>query len=442
MKNFSFIFVKDYNEYILYHDRVRITNKKFSDAIKELVQGHKSDVAAYFTYRAIVSDEHRKHYFNHKEVHHGEIFGDTGIDGLKMDFNFGLRLDVPEGDWHIKISDYESGHIFFEHDVSDMRLIASEGYYIHWQIEVSKDGEKVFEHTFDPAGQDVLVAFLTGTMGDTLAILPYVEEFKRRYNCNMKVYLPQYMNEVVKNFFPHLELVNKITYDYYATYYPSLYMGDIFAMPVDCRTIPLELTGKSYFGLHHIVPMPKFTPTKKRKIKQPYVCIAVQASGLRKTWLYPGGWDIVVDYLKSLGYRVICIDKHKVETGDGYKMAKPKGAEDFTGNLPLMNRANMLYYADFFIGSGSGLAWLAHYVGCKVIMISGFSQDWCEFDNPYRISNRFVCNGCYNDIDEMYSKKVCLQYAGTERELECHKKISPRQVIRAIDRLIADKKET
>ena len=52
----------------------------------------------------------------------------------------------------------------------------------------------------------------------------------------------------------------------------------------------------------------------QKSAESPYVCIGVQASMTAKGWLYPHGWDIVVDYLKSLGYRVLCIDKNKSES--------------------------------------------------------------------------------------------------------------------------------
>lgn len=102
----------------------------------------------------------------------------------------------------------------------------------------------------------------------------------------------------------------------------------------------------------------------------------------------------------------------------------------------------MLYYAEFFIGLSSGLAWLANVVDCPVVMICGFSKDWHEFHTPYRVMNRLVCNGCLNDLRVDFRKVKCPYHKGTERELECQKKISPRQVINVIDRLIADRNLT
>lgn len=72
-------------------------------------------------------------------------------------------------------------------------------------------------------------------------------------------------------------------------------------------------------------------------------------------------------------------------------------------------------------------------------MIGGFSKDWFEFYTPYRVANRFVCNGCLNDVRAHFIFEVCPYHENTPRELECQKKIFPQQVINAIDRLIADR---
>lgn len=101
----------------------------------------------------------------------------------------------------------------------------------------------------------------------------------------------------------------------------------------------------------------------------------------------------------------------------------------------------MLYHAEFFIGLSSGLAWVANAVNCPVVMICGFSQDWFEFYTPYRVANRLVCNGCFNDVHAIFMGG-CPRHKGTTRELECQKKIYPAHVIDAINRLIIDENLT
>ncbi|MXE01749.1 autotransporter strand-loop-strand O-heptosyltransferase, partial [Escherichia coli] len=46
-----------------------------------------------------------------------------------------------------------------------------------------------------------------------------------------------------------------------------------------------------------------------RVIQEPYVCIATQSTCQAKYWNNGTGWSEVVAYLKSLGYRVLCIDR-------------------------------------------------------------------------------------------------------------------------------------
>jgi autotransporter strand-loop-strand O-heptosyltransferase len=144
----------------------------------------------------------------------------------------------------------------------------------------------------------------------------------------------------------------------------------------------------------------------------------------------------------DLGYRVLCIDKakHYTRTTE-FTMNMPENAEDFTADRPLLERADMLCHADFFIGLSSGLSWLAYTADCPVIMIAGFTMCWSEFPTPYRVYNKLVCTGCYNDLRINWQGNGCERHwAGSPEILQCSKKITPRMVIQAIDRLIADKK--
>jgi hypothetical protein len=119
-----------------------------------------------------------------------------------------------------------------------------------------------------------------------------------------------------------------------------------------------------------------------RPIPDPYVFIAVQSSTWRKNLTNPEGWHAVVAFLKSHGYRVICIDqKHVYGTGIVWNHI-PHGAEDQTGDRPLEERARWIKHAEFFIGLSSGLSWLAWAVGTPVVMISGFTHPTNEFYTP------------------------------------------------------------
>jgi len=368
----------------------------------------------------------------------GDVKLQTGIEGFFIDFNGGARVEVPAGNWHIKISDFDTSMVGFDGDISEQILVSLEKYYIHWYIEAWLDGEKVFEHLMDLHDKDIYIFMVDGVLGDTISVLPYVNALKEIYNANITLYPPNSFKELCKEYMPGINVQEEIPGGCYASFCLAVFDLPPYLIPDDSRHWPPYKSAQVILGLHEQAPTIQYYPTAPRQIQEKYVCIAVQASGIMKRWLYPEGWDIVVEYLKSLGYRVLCIDGGHTVIENGFETSMPAGAEDFTGMRPLMERINLLAYADFFIGLGSGLSWLADSCGIPVVLISGFSLPMGEFETPYRVTNQLVCHGCYNDIRVNW-KDICPYHKGTDREFECSKSITPLQVVQTIDRLIEDK---
>ena len=362
----------------------------------------------------------------------------TTYPGLAFDFNMGFRLQIPAGNWHVKILDYDSEVIFFDEDISDTVLISLEKFFVRWQFMLWLDGELVFEHVFAPEGWKVHINYPASGMGDRLVLFPYMEEFRKKWGCQLSCTVEPYLQEIVNLYYPEIKCCPAPN-DSYATYFAAPGFSVLF-YPEEVRKVPMEKFGQQIFGLSRVAKI-IYRPTKPRQIKEPYVCIAAQTSATIKAWLNPDGWNFVVDYLKSLGYRVLCIDRDRQQTDHGFKVKMPQGAEDFTGNLPLSERINLLAFADFFIGMPSGLSWLAWAADCPVILISGITAPWLEFSGSYRVINRLVCFGCHNDIKIPWGDfEKCPRHKGTDRAYECSRKISARQVVQAIDQLIADKR--
>lgn len=368
----------------------------------------------------------------------GAVAGETGIPGLKIDFNDGVRLEVPKGAWHVRIGDHDSGLIFYDQDVSETVLISLEKYYIPWTIEVSYEGAPVFSHVFDLRGEKVRLIVNSDLLGDMQSFLPYIPYVRDYYGAKVYYWLSPAMHEVCRRLYPDISLQETRDEDTYATFYLSAAIDFPGAAPFDGRQIPMTQTGQMILRLPEEAP-PVPWPKGARRIAEPYVCIGVQSSSVTKGWLYPDGWEEMTAYVKSLGYRVLCIDRERTAEGYGYRVTMPRGAEDFTGNRPLLERADMLSHAEFFIGLPSGLSWLARTAGCPVVMIGGFSLYWCEFPTPYRVYNPLVCGGCYNDVRLSWKDKICpRQKDAPERQFECSTKITPRMVTAAIDRLRQD----
>ena len=317
-------------------------------------------------------------------------------NGVQFDFNNGFRLYVPNGDWRVKIWDASSQIKFFDGYVSDVIFISLEKFFINWEFELYLDDKLIFHHRYNPENKTVHFSVPQTGMGDHIALFPCIEEFCRKWKCRATLDVQPYMQGIVKTYFPTIKCVDKMPPDSYASYFLSPGFSPFFH-PTEIRKIPMLTMGNEILNLSRYKKK-IYPPTKPRQISDKYVRIAAQTSNTAKDWLNPTGWDEVIDYLKSLGYRVLCIDKNREQTDHDMTVKMPAGAEDFTGDIPLLKRINLLAYADFFIGASSGLTWLAWAVDIPVILISGIMASWCEFDTPYRVINRLVCNSCHNDV--------------------------------------------
>ena len=377
----------------------------------------------------------------------GPVTGVTKIEGVRIDFNNGARVQVPEGDWRVRVLDMDTFAVLFDGKVNKQTVVSPKKYYIRYRIEIYKDGQQVLAHNYNDEGQRVLFKNASNAMGDTIAWIPYAMEYKKQHGCEIYYAMVPYMAELLAHDYPDIHFIGPDERP--EGIYASYYLGAFFPstnrefQPMSWKILGLQKNIAGILGLKLENLPTHITPTDKtRKIKEPYVCIASQASNQPKYWNNPNGWYETVKYLKSIGYRVLCIDKEHCYGLGYHRNMIPYGAEDFTGDIPLTERVNMLYHADFFIGLGSGLSWLAWAVGKPVIMISGFSLPVTEFYTPYRVINYNVCNGCWEDDNYQFDHgdfEWCPRHKGDiNRQFECTRSISHMQVILMIQRLMAD----
>lgn len=341
--------------------------------------------------------------------------------GIRFDFNFGCRVQLPLlGDgqtWRVRLRDLETGNILFEKTGIPAGLIhSSKRWYVRFGIDVwiesqtqggVKSEKQAFSHHFDPRNKEILIQFPVGTLGDTLAWMPYANRFAKKHGAHVTCALSGLISPLFEKAYPHIrfftheEVIDqKLSDTFYGTYSLGLFFDDVGCdwQPTDFRYVGLHKTAAYILGVPPEEEPAKITLSdESRPLKEPYVCIAVQASSQCKYWNNPTGWREFITWLKEQGYRVVCIDQ-KAEHGTGVVWNHlPHGAEDQTGNRPLAERARWLKHAAFFIGGSSGLAWLAWSAGCPVIMISGFTHPNNEFETPGRVINWHTCNSCWND---------------------------------------------
>ena len=382
---------------------------------------------------------------------------DDAPDGIRYDFNYGLRVSFPSlkdsiNEYRCVFYDMDSGMLLYSMDVPRGSLVESvKKYFVRYRLEIyekDKLDRPVFTHDFDLKGKTVLLQFPYGAVGDTIAWFSYARRFQKKHNCNLVVSMEPRMAELFKPTHPEIRfIVQEDVKDLrpYATYNLGLWFnGDTSFQPYDFREVGLHRTVGYILGLDDEIDdePPQVLLSAPRRIKEKYVCIATQASSQCKYWNNPSGWREVIIYLKSLGYRVLCMDLNQ-EYGFGFVINRiPWGCDDFTGQLPLQERVNIIKDADLFIGLSSGLSWLAWCCKVPIVMISGFTDPVNEF-KCHRVINTHVCHGCWHDVTKQYDHHDFLwcPHADDKKKFECTMSITSQMVIRKIDEALGVKHE-
>lgn len=370
-----------------------------------------------------------------------------GPEGIRYDFNIGLRVQVPEGKWRVRFFDLDTETVFFDGEGSKCTFGSRKKHYLRAKIEVFRDGVLIFSHIYDATDRPVAILMPGGTIGDSIAWFTYAARFKKQHGCKLVVVLADQMKELLEPAYPDITFILRKDYllknnEYYATYHLGLFFEDEDNswQPADFRMVGLHRTAGYILGVSPEEERPQLVISGQRPIEEPYVVIATQASSQCKYWNNPEGWHDVIEFLKRSGYRVVCIDKDMV-WGQGLHWNQiPNGCEDQTGARPLSERANWLKHAEFFVGLSSGLSWLAWAAGTPVVMISGFTHPTNEFETPYRVFNTHVCNSCWHDIRHPFEHSnflFCPRHKDTPRQFECTRHISSGHVIAAIEEAIS-----
>ena len=394
----------------------------------------------------------------YKESKHYES-EDKMLKGIKKKYNEitvnfidGPRVEITgniDKKYKISFFDFENGESVHTSTISTNHWTkANRRYFTDYLItveDIADNNKVVFHHKYNAKNKKVYIQLDSKALGDTLAWFPYVEEFRKKHNC--KVVCSTFWNKFFANDYPEITFVNPGTNvnDVYAHYIIGWFQKDAkWLNPNNVRTIPLQRTAPDILGLEYKEIKPKITfPQDDRPVDRKYVCIAPHATAQSKYWNYPDGWNILVKHLKSLGYKVVLISKESSPYGRSpYWNYSPKDVIDHSGNYSIEQIMNDLKHADFFIGLSSGLSWLAWAVGIPTVMISGFSEPFCEFiGNNYRLNNNEVCHGCFNDPTCNFDADDwlwCPRLGTTEDRFICSKTITPDMVFKKVQELIYD----
>lgn len=414
------------------------------------------------------------HTTNHLKKDELFIKDESGLFEYDFADSFRIRFFDTEHCYNLIITDKNNTKIInkiFKPE-KDVIYVYCKKYFIDYKIIICKcENEvpilppfKIINYNANEQPVCVYLAYYNGTrsgVGDTIAWMNAIGYFMEKFpKCKMNI-VTEFDN--LNNLIPYTDFGKKydITFlgindarlkNFYATYTISYFYGDPFfnhtrlyckdhsILEIGCDVMGIENYSNENPSIHFEL--------EKKKPEKPYVCIGTHSSTFYKEWYANDGWDLVVKFLKYNGYDVYAIDEHNVVRYNLISQTKtPNGVIDDTGNKPLIDRVNRLINADFFIGGPSGLSWLAWWCEIPVVMISGFSLEKSEFKTPYRIINKNVCFGCWNDKLRDYDWQTCCcpRYNDSPNNpnfLICSRYISPASVISYIKKIPTFKEHT
>jgi len=335
-------------------------------------------------------------------------------------------------EYRVEFIDKKNNFVIYQSNIKTNHWSkANVQYFTDWRIRVWKDNELFHQEDYNAEDKRVYISLSSSAIGDTLAWFPYAEKFKEKHNCELIV--STFHNDLFEEKYPDIEFVKpgQTVENIYAQYSIGFFYNEddtinIYKNPQDPKTIPMQQVATDILGLEYEEVKPRIKKTKQRK-KPDLVTIAIHGTTQAKYWNNSNGWNEVVAYLKCRGYRVKLLSRE----GDGYMgNSHPKGLEQLPEGS-LENVVKELRQSKFFIGIGSGLAWLSWAVGTPTVMISGFSEGWTEMKDCIRIeAPEGKCSGCFNRVRlDAGDWNWCPEHKGTDRQFECTKSITGQDVI-------------
>ena len=330
----------------------------------------------------------------------------------------------------VEISDSQNNVLYKDDLNCGFFIKLNKKYYIDWKYKVYENNVIIKEESFSLNGSRVFITMDSKSLGDTISWISYCDEFRKKHNC--KVVVSTFWNKFFINTFPEIEFVNpgSVVQNIKAMYKIGwFYNKDL--EPTLPTLIPLQQTASNILGLEYNETKPDLDfEIKPRVFNEKYITIATHSTAGCKYWNNPNGWQELVNYLKSEGYKILHVSREETDLL-GVTQLKDTSIE---------NTMSAIYHSEFFIGLSSGLSWLSWALGKHVVMISNFTEDSHEFkSNCTRIINHSVCNGCWNNPLFKFDKgnwNWCPEHEGTERQFECHKSITSEMVINQIQNLI------
>jgi len=312
-----------------------------------------------------------------------------------------------------------------------------------WELSItSPHSDFHFHHQYDPTGKRVFIAFESKALGDTLAWIPQVDLFQKKFNADVTV--STHWNKLFD--YPNLKFVEpgSTVHNLYALFRIGCYdqeksnddsrLGymDIYRNKNNWRAVPLQQVAADTLGLDYdgnIRPrIADYTYNRdQRRALTPnaYITVAETAGPTRaKHWNNLSGWPNLVKALKKRGHTIVSLNQSK---------SKIPGVIS-RYNLDITEVVKILRGSSLHIGLGSGLSWLSWALNIPTAIISGFSDVTAEPEVECRVILESSCHGCYSEVQIPFSKAV--EWCPRGKDYECTRLITSDYVLQQLEEFL------
>ena len=329
---------------------------------------------------------------------------------------------VSDSDYRVIFYDGE-GVVQYENTIKSNHWVKlNRQYFTNWTTKVFENGEMVYANYLHLNGKRVYIAFESKSLGDNIAWMPYVEEFRKKHQCT--VICSTFWNHLFD--YPEIEFVEpgNVVPNLYALYRIG-YFDNLDKNPYKPTQIPLQKTATAILGLDFVEMAPSIAYKPEVPKMGRYVTIATNSTSGCKFWGKPQ-WQETINWLVSEGYEVYNVSKELNPFDNCTQITTPS----------LESKMDWIAGSEFMVCLSSGLGWLANAMGKHTFMIANFTEEWNEFtNNCTRIVKKDVCHGCWNNPNFTFDPGdwlYCPVHKGTNRQFECHTSITADMVIAEI----------
>lgn len=170
-----------------------------------------------------------------------------------------VEMTSGTGDYDIEFIDADKQEVIYKSDIrKGFWAKASRQYYVNWEIRIHQNGELIYKYNFNPYGKRIYICFDSKSLGDTIAWIPYVDEFRKKHNCN--VIVSTFWNDLFKEKYNEIEFVRpgSNVEGLYGQYNIGWYVPyDNNKNPKNMKTIPLQKLCSDILGIEYREIRPK-----------------------------------------------------------------------------------------------------------------------------------------------------------------------------------------